>query len=98
MLAAMTFASGVMAQQNDSNTPLHLLNPAYQYGYGMLKTENIKADLDRIYQFVEQNTPAKIVDGKPLSGAFRLTSYEWGVTYSAMLAAAEATGDVKYSD
>lgn len=25
-------------------------------------------------------------------GAFRLASYEWGVTYSAMLAAAEATG------
>ena len=98
MLVAMAFAGGAMAQQNDSNTPLHLLKPAYQYGYGMLKTERIKADLDRIYQFVEQNTPAKIVDGKPQPGAFRLTSYEWGVTYSAMLAAAEATGDAKYSD
>lgn len=29
-------------------------------------------------------------------GAFRLASYEWGVTYSAMLAAAEATGDQAY--
>ena len=29
-------------------------------------------------------------------GTFRLASYEWGVTYSAMLAAAEATGDEAY--
>ena len=49
MLVAMAFAGGAMAQQNDSNTPLHLLKPAYQYGYGMLKSERIKADLDRIY-------------------------------------------------
>ena len=31
-------------------------------------------------------------------GAFRLASYEWGVTYSAMLAAAEATGDEAYTN
>ncbi len=31
-------------------------------------------------------------------GDFRLTSYEWGVTYSAMQRTAETTGDSKYSD
>ncbi|MCR4918679.1 MAG: glycoside hydrolase family 88 protein [Prevotella sp.] len=31
-------------------------------------------------------------------GGFRLTSYEWGVTYSAALAAYEATGDKAYRD
>lgn len=31
-------------------------------------------------------------------GGFRLTSYEWGVTYSAVLAAYEATGDEAYRD
>lgn len=31
-------------------------------------------------------------------GTFRLASYEWGVTYSAMLAAAEATGDEAYKN
>ena len=31
-------------------------------------------------------------------GAFRLASYEWGVTYSALIAAAEATGDQRYMD
>ena len=31
-------------------------------------------------------------------GDFRLTSYEWGVTYSAMLHAGKATGDNRYTD
>ena len=31
-------------------------------------------------------------------GGFRLTSYEWGVTYSGVLAAYEATGDEVYRD
>jgi rhamnogalacturonyl hydrolase YesR len=31
-------------------------------------------------------------------GDFRLTSYEWGVTYSAMQRAFETTGDKKYND
>ena len=30
---------------NDSNTPLHLLQPAYKVPYGMLTTEEIKADM-----------------------------------------------------
>ena len=33
---------------NDSNTPLHLLQPAYKVPYGMLTTEEIKADMDRV--------------------------------------------------
>ena len=94
---------------NDSNTPLHLLQPAYKVPYGMLTTEEIKADMDRVLRYLEKNTPTRVVDkntGKVITdyanmtadaqlerGAFRLASYEWGVTYSAMLAAAEATGD-----
>ncbi|MBQ5879901.1 MAG: glycoside hydrolase family 88 protein, partial [Alistipes sp.] len=34
--------------QNDSNTPLHLLQPAYNTPYGPLTVEEIKADLDRV--------------------------------------------------
>lgn len=97
---------------NDSNTPLHLLQPAYKVPYGMLTTEEIKADMDRVLRYLEKNTPTRVVDkntGKVITdyanmtadaqlerGAFRLASYEWGVTYSAMLAAAEATGDQAY--
>jgi unsaturated rhamnogalacturonyl hydrolase len=31
-------------------------------------------------------------------GDFRLTSYEWGVTYTGMLEAGAATGDKKFTD
>lgn len=97
---------------NDSNTPLHLLQPDYKVGYGVTSVEEIKKDMDRVLKYLEENTPARVVDqrtGKVITdyagmdtnaqlerGAFRLASYEWGVTYSAMLAAADATGDEAY--
>ena len=85
--------------QNDSNTPLHLLQPDYNIPYGVPAREDVKADLDRILKFVDAETPWQPgEDGEIPRGAFRLTSYEWGVTYSAMLAAAASTGDKAYSD
>ncbi len=105
---------GGRASVNDSNTPLHLMQPAYNVPYGMIDTKLVKADMDRILNYLDKNTPARLVDektGKEVTdykkinadtrveqGTFRLTSYEWGVTYSAILAAAEATGDKAYSD
>lgn len=99
---------------NDSNTPLHLLQPDYKNPYGVVSKEVIKKDLDRILTYLEAETPYKIINkdtGKEypdiskldqnaqlLRGSFRLTSYEWGVTYAAMLAAAKATGDQRYAD
>lgn len=98
--------------QNDSNTPLHLLQPDYNTPYGPLTTEEIKEDLDRVLRYLEQSTPTRVVskttgeeitdyaqittDAQLERGAYRLASYEWGVTYSAMLTAAEATGDEAY--
>lgn len=98
--------------QNDSNTPLHLLQPAYNTPYGPLTTEEIKEDLDRVLHYLEKSTPTRVVskttgeeitdyaqittDAQLERGAYRLASYEWGVTYSAMLTAAEATGDEAY--
>lgn len=53
----------------------------------------------------DKNTGNEIRDYKNLTpaaqlrrGTFRLASYEWGVTYSAMLDAAQATGDNRYKD
>lgn len=99
---------------NDSNTPLHLLQPAYKVPYGELKPEQVKADMDRILHYLDKETPMRVVDKNTHKvitdyasmnadaqlerGAFRLASYEWGVTYSAMLAAAEATGDGAYNE
>ena len=99
---------------NDSNTPLHLLQPAYQGTYGDLSPEQVKKDIDRVFNYIDKETPARVVDkntGKVITdyttmgdeaqlerGAFRLASYEWGVTYSALIAAAETTGDQHYAD
>ena len=102
---------------NDATTPLHLLKPEYKVPYGELKAEDVKASLDRIYDYIEAERPTGFVDkdGKltgidssnPISklpegstlqrGAFRIGSYEWGITYQAMLDAAKATGDERYS-
>ncbi len=99
---------------NDSNTPLHLMQPAYKTPYGELKPEQVKSDMDRVLRYLEASTPARVVDKKSAQvitdytnlpqdaqlerGTFRLASYEWGVTYSAMLAAAEVTGDKAYQE
>ena len=108
------FSSSTAQTVNDNNTPLHLMKPAYKLRYGISKPEEVKAVIDRILRYVEQQTPAELVDkntGKRVTklteinadtqlrqGGFRLTSYEWGVTYSAMIAAYQATGDKAYMD
>ena len=99
---------------NDTNTPLHLLKPAYKVGYGIPKAEEVKQTMDRVLKYIDSETPAVLVDkrtGKEVTdlkqvnentqlkqGGFRLTSYEWGVTYSGVLSAYEATGDAAYRD
>ena len=110
---ALLAATPVYAQQiNDNNTPLHLMKPAYRVNYGIPTTEEVKATMDRVLTYIDEQTPAVLVDkktGKEVvimtdidkdtqlkQGGFRLTSYEWGVTYSGVLAAYEATGDKAY--
>ena len=99
---------------NDNNTPLHLMKPAYRLGYGISKTDDVKAVMDRVLRYIDAETPAELVDSRTgqrvtdlkkitadtqlKQGAFRLTSYEWGVTYSGALAAYQATGDKAYLD
>ncbi len=96
---------------NDSNTPLHLLQPDYPHAYGKADVESVKADLDRVFAYLDAVTPTQVVDkttGKVLDpaapgtnaaflkGDYRLFSYEWGVTYSGMLAVSEVSGDMRY--
>ena len=106
------FAQQKAETVNDSNTPLHLLTPEYKIPYKEWSVQEIKGILDRILSYLEVETPAVVIDSKTnkeitdyklinadsrlKSGAFRLTSYEWGVTYSAMFEAAKATGDKRY--
>lgn len=76
--------------------------------------KQIKEVLDRVYHYLDRSTPARIVNretGKVIDnysqidersvlerGAFGITTYEWGVTYSGMLRVAEITGDAQYAD
>jgi len=112
-LFLVTFTT-VKSQTNDATTPLHLLQPEYPTPYVIPETANVKVVLDRVYDFLEHNTASKVINKKDNSevtnfkklgndiafeqGAFRLTSYEWGVTYAGMLLTAEATTDKNYEN
>ena len=96
-------------QVNDNNTPLHLMKPEYKTGYGIPTEQDVKLTMDRVLHYIEAETPATLVDkrtGREVTrlrditaetqlkqGGFRLTSYEWGVTYSGVLAAYKVLGD-----
>lgn len=98
---------------NDVNTPLHALQPDYPVPYGTPTTASIKATLDRVFAYLDTTTPARLVNSKTNNivegsnvdtnvifkqGDFRLTSYEWGVTYAGMTRIGEVTGDDRYTN
>jgi rhamnogalacturonyl hydrolase YesR len=81
--------------------------------YEIPTVENVKEKLTIIYNYLNTATPAQLihkqtgamVDVNSLDsntifkpGDFRLTSYEWGVTYAGMLAVGKATNDNKFSN
>lgn len=98
---------------NDVTAPLHLMQPDYPTPYGQPTAEDVKKVLYRVHTYLDNVTPAKIIDGKTKKqitdfsqinddtilapGDYRLTSYEWGVTYAGMLLAGSATGDKRFS-
>lgn len=100
-------------KRNDVTTPLHALKPDYKVPYGAPSIDSVKKVLDKIYNYLNAATPAELINrksGEPIAvgkadtgtifkqGDFRLVSYEWGVTYSGMLLAGEATGDKKFTE
>jgi rhamnogalacturonyl hydrolase YesR len=84
----------------------------YSVPYGVPQAEEISKLLVRVRDYLAANTPARVVDrdsGEAIDtskkvnpkatlerGEFNLIGYEWGVTYSGMLLAAEVTGDRKF--
>jgi rhamnogalacturonyl hydrolase YesR len=93
---------------------LHALEVQYPTPYRAMDAAEVKAVLDRVFGYLDRATPAEVINKRTgaaiadLSrpdaeavlkpGDFRLTSYEWGVTYTGMLAAGAATGDARYTD
>lgn len=104
----------VAQKTNDVTAPLHALQPDYPVPYPPPTTASVKKVLDRVFDYLDASTPAQFINRStgavlPNIGAadtntifqpgdFRLTSYEWGVTYSGMLQAGAVTGDKKYTD
>jgi unsaturated rhamnogalacturonyl hydrolase len=113
-LFAFGICTSIHAQTNDATTPLHLTKPDYVTPYVIPDRSNIENVLNRVYTFLEENTASKALNASDDSevkdfgkakekikfapGAFRLTSYEWGVTYAGMLLVTEATGKKEYAD
>ena len=99
---------------NDVTAPLHLLQPEYPTPYGVKSIEEIITTLDRVYDYLENESASRLFDSKTNEevtnfknldentifkpGAFRLSSYEWGVTYAGMTQITEATGNPKYAE
>ena len=113
-IVCFTILQITIAQKpNDVTSPLHLMQPDYPIPYKAVTSADIKAVLDRVFNFLDTTTPAQFINrntGQPITastvvdtnttfkqGSFRLTSYEWGVTYAGMLAAGDAFGDSRYT-
>lgn len=101
------------AQATDANAPLHASKPDYVTPYTVPTKATVKNVLDKVYSYLDKSTPAQIINKQTLQpvgiiaidtntifakGDFRLTSYEWGVTYAGMLAAGNALQDDKYTN
>ncbi len=108
----VTTVSFAQTKINDVTTPLHLLQPDYKIPYGIPQVDIVKSTLKRVFNYLDAVTPAQFVNKRTMEvvsaanadtntivkpGDYRLTAYEWGVTYSAMLLAGEATGDTSYT-
>src|SRR3954454_2588761 len=101
LAAGLSVSAQQTAPANDVTAPLHLMKPDYPTPYGAPAREDIIKVLDRVYTYLDKATPAKIINSKTKDeitdfgkltnesvfapGDFRLTSYEWGVTYAGML-------------
>lgn len=99
---------------NDVTAPLHALKVDYPVPYDPPTVANIKAVLDRVFNYLDTTTPPQFINRttrQPVTnlatadsntvfkqGSFRLNSYEWGVTYAGMLNIGEATGDARYTN
>ncbi len=99
---------------NDVNAPLHAMKPDYEIPYTVPNYQSVISVVDKIYNYLDTVTPTVFMHKSTKqviynvlnpdtnvvfkTGDFRLTSYEWGVTYGAMLALSNATKADKYKN
>ena len=113
-VSSFCFPAIAQQKGNDVTAPLHAMKPDYPFLYEVPKIADVKMVLDKVYDYLDSVTPYQLVHrrtGEAVNsldaidtntivkpGDYRLTSYEWGVTYSAMLQAGEATADSKFTN
>src|SRR4051812_22810611 len=89
----ISLVSNAQRTGNDVTTPLHALKPDYPVPYGAMTSAEIKKVLDRVFNYLDDVTPAQMINKKTgevvtdisnidtntiaTQGDFRLTSYEW---------------------
>ena len=111
LFSGSLFGQKNITTASDATAPLHALQPDYPTPYGAPSSLTIQKTIDRVFAYLEKATPDRFVDkttGAEVKtynanaifskGDFRPISYEWGVTYSGMLALSEVTGDTKYKN
>jgi len=108
---SIVFGQKNITTASDATAPLHALQPDYPTPYGVPTNAKIQETLDRVFVYLDKATPSSFIDKSsnlPTSeyaattafakGDFRPISYEWGVTYSGMLALFTWTKQEKYRD
>ena len=111
LISGSLFGQKNITTASDATAPLHALQPDYPTSYGAPAVADIQKTIDRVFTYLETATPTHYVDkttGAEVKtynanaifskGDFRPISYEWGVTYSGMLALTEVTADQKYKN
>lgn len=70
LILSILFTSGCKQEKstsetiNDSTTPLHLLQADYATNYGIPTTKEITSILDKVYTYLNNTTPTKLIDLK----------------------------------
>ena len=108
---SIVFGQKNITTASDATAPLHALQPDYPTPYGVPTAAKIQETLDRVFVYLDKATPSSFINKSsnlPTSdyaattafakGDFRPISYEWGVTYSGMLALFTWTKQKKYRD
>jgi unsaturated rhamnogalacturonyl hydrolase len=110
-LAQSTATQIHTAPQVDPGVYSGRVKPDYPTPYEPATTDTIQATLERVYSYLETASQIRVVDGAtgavvadlnklPAQVALDRTdllilTYEWGVTYSGMLLAADVTKDAR---
>lgn len=112
LLLSLLVAPLLMHAQKD--VMLHTSQPDYPIRYSAMPKEEIKNVVDKVFNYISSVTPAQMINKETGSqvndvaeangntvlehGDFSITSYEWGVTYSALLSAAKIFNEKRYNN